>query len=973
MKFEIDHNYHGFKLKEKYPVKELDAVAYIFEHEKSGARLLNLETEDDNKVFSAAFRTPPSDSTGVPHIVEHCVLSGSRKYKTKEPFMDMVKGSLKTFINAMTFSDKTIYPVASRNDQDFSNLMDVYLDSVFFPMLHENPEIFMQEGWHYDIHDKNDPITCTGVVYNEMRGAYSTPDAFLDDVIDEALYPDTCYKYSSGGDPDVIPQLTLEDFRAFHKTYYHPSNCYLYLYGNGDLDAYLKHIDAQYLSHFDKQIVASEIKVQAPISKRVTKTAYYPVAQDERLDNRDYLSLSYNLAKVTDPVEYLTSQILKHSLVTSTAAPIKKDLLEAQLGEEITASTTDGIHTGVSIIVKNSDAEKSDLFIDTVESTMKALVKNGIDKDLLRASVNIVEYDLREASRFPTKGIIYHINSMQSWLYSDSPTLYLQYDALLEEIRKRIDTNYFEAFLENRFLNNPHQALVVLRPDKDMAERKEKALEKELADYKATLTDSEIKTLIEENAALRKKQLEPDSEEALATIPALSVADVDKQAERIPQEVEHVHDVTLLHHDIFANNIVYVDYIFSLEGLDVEKIPYANLISSLLTKLDTKEQTYTDFNKEIYRHTGGITVQPVVYPASDNDQFFYPKMALRTKAIGDNINAVNGIINELVTKTKVTDKSRIRDLLQESKSKMEANFQQNGHSLAGRRCQSYYSPIARYSELLYGLDYYWFLSDLLADFDKRADGLVEILEDILTSIFNKNGLIISVTGSKDDYSKIKSTLFKLFDGMTDTPLKKADLNLSYEQINEGITASGGVQYVAKASNYRKYGVDYNGNINVLTTLLNSEYLHDRVRAKGGAYGCSISASHTGNMTVASYRDPNLKQTIDVYGQMADFIESLTLSQESIDKYIIGAISRQDAALTPHMKGRTATADYISGISFEEIQQEREDILGTHLADLKAYAPVLRKLMDDNYVCVLGNDTKVKEHKDLFNHVVPLKK
>jgi hypothetical protein len=604
---------------------------------------------------------------------------------------------------------------------------------------------------------------------------------------------------------------------------------------------------------------------------------------------------------------------------------------------------------------------------------MKSLIEDGIDKDLLRSSVNIVEYDLREASRFPTKGIIYHINSMQSWLYSDSPTLYLQYDALLAEIRSLIDTDHFEKFLKNRFLENPHQALVVIRPDKDMAERKEKALETKLIDYKASLTDADIEALIQENATLRKKQLEPDSEEALATIPALSVADVDKEAERIPQDVEQVQGATLLHHDIFANDIVYVDYLFSLEGLSLEKVPYANLLSILLTKMDTEKQSYTDFNKKIYKYTGGITVQPVVYPANDNDQVFYPKMALRTKAIGENIDSISVIINELVTKTKLTDKSRLRDLLQESKSKMEANFQQNGHSLAGRRCQSYYSPIARYSEILYGLDYYWFLSELLDDFDNRADALVNDLKDVLTSIFKKTGLIISVTGSREDYDRIKKTLSPLFDGMSDTPLAKADLTFSYDQINEGITASGGVQYVAKASNYRKYGYDYNGNINVLTTLLNSEYLHDRVRAKGGAYGCSISASHTGNMTVASYRDPNLKQTIDVYGEMADFVESLTLNQEAVDKYIIGAISRQDAALTPHMKGRTATADYISGIAFEEIQQERTEILNTSLADLKAYAPLLRKLMDDNYICVLGNDTKVKEHQALFDHVVPLKK
>ncbi len=973
MNYELNKTYHGFELIDKYPIEELDAIAYIFEHTHSGAKLLNLESDDDNKVFSAAFRTPPTDSTGVPHIVEHCVLSGSRKYKTKEPFMDMVKGSLKTFINAMTFSDKTIYPVASRNEKDFTNLMDVYLDSVFFPMLHETPEIFMQEGWHYDIHDKDEPITYKGVVYNEMRGAYSTPDSFLEDLIDEALYPNTCYSHSSGGNPDFIPDLTLEDFRAFHKKYYHPSNCYLFLYGNGDIDKYLQHMNEDYLCHFERQEIDSKISLQPPLTERVEKTAFYPVSEDESTENRDYLSLSYNLGLVTEPIEYLTGQILKHALVSSTAAPIKKALSDAELGEEVSAAATDGAHAGVSIILKNTSADKKDQFVDIIENAMRQLIENGIDKDLIRSSVNIVEYDMREASRFPTKGIIYHINSMQSWLYNDDPALYLKYSGLLETIRDLIETDHFEKFLEEKFLQNPHQALILLKPQPGLGDQKAEEVQKRLEAYKTQLSSKEIEKLIEDNAQLREKQLTPDSTEALATIPMLSVSDVEKDAENIPQTVEKQEEVTLLHHDIFSNDIAYVDYIFDLNHIALEDVPYVNLLTILLGKLDTEKHTYVDLTKEIYRYTGGVTVQSIVYSATDTDKTFYPKVAVRTKAIGKAIDVVNTLVNELLVETQFTDRKRLKDLLQEHKSKMEAGFQQNGHSIAGRRCQSYYSPIARYTEHLYGLDFYWFLSDLVQNFDVESDALSNKLQAISKAVFNRRELVISLTGSRQDYMRFKATLDSLYSGMNNTPYEKAEHNYNFKQINEGITTSGGVQYVSKASNYRNHGYDYSGSIHVLTTLLNSEYLHDRIRAKGGAYGCSISASQTGNMTVASYRDPNLTETLNVYAGAGDFIASLDLDQTTLDKYIIGTISKEDAAMTPHMKGRTATANYISGIDYDMLQQDRREILSTTVDDLRQYAELLKKTMQDNFVCVLGNDTTIKENADTFDVIVPLRK
>lgn len=973
MTYEINKVYHGFKLKKKYEIKELDSLAHVFKHEKSGARLLHLENDDDNKVFSVAFRTPPADSTGVPHIVEHCVLSGSRKYKTKEPFMDMVKGSLKTFINAMTFSDKTIYPVASRNEKDFFNLMDVYLDSVFFPMIYEDPEIFMQEGWHYDIHDMKDPINYTGVVYNEMRGAYSTPDTILDDAIGEALYPETCYSYSSGGNPDVIPELTFDNFTGFHKKYYHPSNSYIYLYGNGDIDSYLKHINEDYLSHFDAIDPDSEIKLQSKKFSRVEMTREYPMSVDENDENKDYLALSYDIGLVTNPIEYLTAQVLKHALITSTAAPLKKALLDAQIGEDISATMNDGVHCGLSIVAKNTSELRKQDFETVITTTLMQLVKNGIDKDLIKSSINIVEYDLREASRFATKGIIYHINSMQSWLYSDDPSMYLEYNPILAELTNLLDTDHYEKFVEEKLLNNDHTAAIVLKPKKGLGEEKAEALSRKLSDYKANLSENEIAKLIDDNSQLRKKQISPDSDEALATIPKLEVSDVDPKVEDIPQDVEQRDAYTLLHHDIFSNDIGYVDYVFDLSTVPFNLVPYANLLTFLITKMDTKSNSYVDLTKMIYKYTGGVTLQALVYSAKDSDQYFYPRVAVRTKAIGENIGNINSIIRELVVETDLTDKKRLKELIQQTKSRIESSIIQSGNSVAGRRVTSYFSPISKYTESLTGLDFYWFLADLADRFDDRADQAVEMLQEAYKLIFNVNNLVISFTGVKSDYELFVNDISSLTDQLQSDDLPYQEFDFDFSRVNEGITTSGNVQYVAKASNYRKYGYDYNGNINVLSVMLNSEFLHDRVRAKGGAYGCHISASHTGNIQMVSYRDPNLTETLEVYNEAADFIENLEINQDELTKYIIGAISKQDAALTPHMKGRTATANFISDTTYEELQQERDEILATTPDQLKAYAPLLRKVMDDDYKCVLGNDKKIKDHTNVFEHIVPLKK
>lgn len=962
----------GFKLIDQHVIEDIKSEAFIYEHEKSGAQLLHIKNDDDNKVFSVAFRTPPKDSTGVPHIVEHCVLSGSRKYKTKEPFMDMVKGSLKTFINAMTFSDKTIYPVASRNEKDFRNLMDVYLDAVYFPMIHEDKTIFMQEGWHHNIFDKEDPIKYNGVVYNEMRGAYSQPTTLLGELIGASLFPDTTYQYSSGGNPDHITDLTFEDFKKFHKDLYHPSNSYIYVYGNGDIEAYMAHMDKDYLCHFDKKTVDSAIALQKPFSERVISNGYYGIAADETTENKTYLSMNYVLGDAKEPINHLIGDILKDVLVNAAAGPVKKALLDAGIGQDIMASTSGGLQLTLSIIAKNADIGQKEAFESIVEETLKQLIKDGIDKDLLESAINTTEYDLREATGFATKGIIYHIQSMSTWLYDGEPTQLLSYNKVLSDLRNHMTTDYFERFIEAQLIENKHASLVTLSPEKGLGEAKAKADEERLAKFKATLSDTAIETLIKENEVLKEKQLSPDSKEALATMPKLSVDDVNKETEALPIEVIKKGPYEVIKHPIFTNGIGYVEYLFNTEHMSEEELPYLALLTDLLGKLDTTSYGYGDLNNTIYKLTGGINLSVRVYSDPKHDGMFYPKFVVGGKAVIDKLSDLSKLMNVLLVETKFDDFKRIKELLLQNKSRLEMAINQRGDNYASTRLASYFLPAAHYNEKVKGFEYYWFLSDLVKDFDEKGEVFVSKLKEVYKKAFNVNGLMISFTGDESDYEAFAQTHEKAIENLNAQVVEKCVYDFDLTVKNEGIASSSNVQYCAQGFNFKRMGKSFVGHMQVLKSILSADYLHDRIRAKGGAYGCGISFNDNGNVIATSFRDPNLVETLDVFKEMADYVESLNLDKDEMTKYIIGAISRLDAALTAKGKGMYATANYVAGIDKKMIQKERDEVLATTLEDIKALAGLIREVMDKDYHVVYGNDVKIKS-SEVFDKVIPFNK
>lgn len=971
MQAEIGSVYNGFKLLEKKDIEEINSIGMLFEHEKSGAKLFYLKNDDDNKVFSISFRTPPKDSTGVPHILEHSVLCGSRKFPVKEPFVELVKGSLNTFLNAFTFPDKTMYPVASTNEKDFSNLMDVYLDAVFYPNIYKYPEIMMQEGWHYELENKDAEITYKGVVYNEMKGAFSSPESILFRKISESLFPDTQYGVESGGDPDVIPELTQEQFEAFHKKYYHPSNSYIYLYGDMNIDEKLKFLDEEYLKDFDRIEVDSEILLQKSFDKQNEKVINYPISSNEKEEDKTFLSMNFTIGKATDDEVYLAFDILEHLLLETPSSPLKKALIDAKIGKDVFGSfEASMIQPMFSIVVKNSNENEKERFKDLVIETLNKIVKDGIDKKLIEASINIKEFQLREADYhgYP-KGLIYSIKSMDSWLYDENPWIHLGYEETLEKIKVALNSRYFEDMIEKYILKNNHSSILIVKPVKGLAEAKEASIKKKLAEFKQSLTDEQIEKIISDTVKLKERQVTHDSPEDLKKIPLLSINDVDAKAKKLPLEEKIEEGIKTLFHPVFTNGIAYVNMYFSTEGVKEELIPYISLLSAVLGKVSTEKYYYEDLAKEINIYTGGIRYIAQAYAEKGNYEKFYPKFIVKSKVLVDNMPKLSHLLSEVIGHTKFDEHKRLKEIIQETKSRMEMIIFDRGHVVAANHLFSYFSPIGKYDDILSGLTFYKFIAELEKDFENKAEETSNKLKEVSNIIFNKNNLLISATLEEKDYEEFKKNIKQVYNELGDNDVTPVQYKFEFSPKNEGLMTSGKVQYVAKAYNFIKLGYSYSGSLQVLKAIINYDYLWNRVRVQGGAYGSFSAFQRNGNMFFTSYRDPNLDRTLKVYDEAGNYFKNFTADDRQMTKYIIGTVSDLDFPLTPSMKGERAVENYIKKVTYEDIQREREEVLNTKIEDIQKFGGLISDAMKQDYLCVLGNEEKIKENKDIFNELV----
>ena len=961
---------HGFRLLKTQTIPEADSEGFEFVHEKTGARLFYLRNEDDNKVFSIAFRTPPTDDTGVAHIVEHSVLCGSRKYPLKEPFVELVKGSLNTFLNAMTYPDKTVYPVASRNDKDFRNLMDVYLDAVFYPAIYETPEILMQEGWHYEIEDAAEPLEYSGVVYNEMKGALSSPDDLLESRIMASLYPDTTYGYESGGDPEAIPSLTQEMFLEFHRKYYHPSNSYIYLYGDLDIDEKLAYLDGEYLSRFDRIPVPSHIERQKPFSEMKRLTKKYPCGAEEDTREKTFLSLNYIVGETLDAEEMLGLDILDHAILRTPAGPLRRALVDAELGKDVDSNLEmDLLQPMFSIIINSSEKDRADKFYDVVIDTLRKLVKEGIDRTLMEASINLLEFRLREADfGSAPKGLVYGLRSLRSWLYDGDPADPLYYEELLARMKKGLDDGFFEGLIEKYLLDNPHRTLLVMEPSKTMAAEREKAVRDLLASRKAELDAGALERIISDAKRLKERQQSPETEEALATIPLLSLSDIRKEPYEYPLEEREEAGAKILFSDVETNGIAYLNLYFDTSRVPQEKLFYLYLLTDLIGSVSTKSHSYQELGKLQDLHTGGISYDAGVNTKKNEPDSFQPLFKVKAKALIGKLPELVSLLAEIFTESQFTDRKRVKELLEQTQVTIEMNMQRSAHNLVAGRIAGYLSKAGRYAEEG-GLPMYRFIKDFLAHFDECFPALQSLMEELVEQVFHKKNLIVSVTLKEKDYPAFARVLPKLVNGLSAKEFPSVEYHWDLERANEGLMSSSRVQYVGKGANFMKLGHPFTGSMHVLETLLRYDYFWTRIRVQGGAYGAFTNFSRNGMMFFGSYRDPNLKETLEVFDETVDYLKNFNASDREMDKFVIGTMSNIDMPLTPKMKGNVAAECWLKGITLADRQKSRNQILSTRQQDIRDLARTVEDCMKENNLCVFGNEEKLKENKDCFGKLV----
>ncbi|MDO4265974.1 MAG: insulinase family protein [Eubacteriales bacterium] len=970
-----------YELLEECDIPECGGKSYIYRHIRSGARIFTLKNKDKNKVFYIGFRTTPQDDTGVAHILEHSVLCGSEKFPLKDPFVELAKGSLNTFLNAMTYPDKTVYPVASCNDRDFMNLMDVYLDAVLHPKIYSEKRIFEQEGWHYELSPEDGSLSYNGVVYNEMKGAFSNPDSVLERYTMHTLFPDTTYGFESGGDPEAIPSLSYEAFLDFHKRYYHPSNSYIYLYGDMDMEEKLLWMDEQYLSAYDREEIRSEIGVQQAFSAPRSERIFYPLGANEETVGRTWFSENYVIADVPDARLNLAWQVLEFILLDAPGAPLREALIKAGIGEDILGGYTYGLRQPYfSVTAKNADAEDEARFHTVVRETLSGIVKNGIDRKFLRAALNYMEFKYREADygRLP-QGLAYGLTALESWLYDGKPYTYLKYKETLAFLKEQADTGYFETLLSKALIDNPHRADVTVIPKQGLTAERDAALKARLAGVRASLSDEAVSEIAEEEKRLRAYQEEPVSEADMQKLPLLRISDIGREAEKNCMQV--CADKRLLWSRFNTNGIAYIRVLFETDMLSEEELQFASFLRYLYGELDTKKRSYQELTSEILEKTGGIDFEIGSFPDVKNPGayrgFFSAELRILSENMGEGLSLVSEILNESL----FTDEKHIGEKLLEAKSRMQMKLDGSSHSAAVTRAGSYFRADQRYEDVTGGIAFYDFLNaaSKFYQIPGKRRHFIASLQAVARKLFVKKQMTLALSGERQE----KLALMAHMKAFVQTfPAAKAERNVSEAElgrrkrlsvhaqgkVNEGFLTTSQVNYVARCGSFADAGLPYTGALIVLKGFLNYEYLWQRLRVKGGAYGCMSGFVKSGRGYLVSYRDPQVGKTDGVYEALPDYLGTLALSERDMTKYIIGAIAELDQPLSASIRASRYLSAYFSGITDGDFRKERDEVLGCTCETLKGLKPYVEAVLAGGYRCAIGNAEKIRENEKLFASV-----
>ena len=969
---------HGFRLIRAQEIKELNTRAAFFRHLKTGAELLSLSNDDKNKVFGITFRTPPFDSTGIAHILEHSVLCGSRKYPVKEPFVELLKGSLHTFLNAFTYPDKTCYPVASQNLQDFYNLIDVYLDAVFYPRL--TPFIYQQEGWHYEIEKsggKGRPLgeitrnsdlsslvlSFKGVVFNEMKGAYSSPENVLAEQSLRSLFPDNPYGFDSGGDPKEIPDLTFEKFLSFHRNYYHPSNARIYFYGDDELDKRLEFMD-QCLKDFEPIDVVSVIPLQ-PFFNKPKRIVRSFMAGEEKDDNlKAMLTVNWLLSETTDIKENFSLRILEYILLGMPASPLRKALIDSGLGEDLAGEGLDNDlrQTFFSTGLKGIQMEHVDRVESVVMETLAELVQNGLDPDTVEAALNTIEFRFREnnTGSFP-RGLSLMLRSLTTWLYDADPMGLLAFETSVNSIKSHVETSngFFEEMIDRFFLKNPHRTTLILRPDPGLQKRDESEEKDRLDRARSAMDLSRLNRVIENINQLKKIQETPDPPEALAAIPVLKLVDLGRKNKTIPLERLGNHGTPILLHDLFTNGVAYLDVGLNLHTLSEKYLPYVPLLGRSFVEMGTEKEDFISLTQRISRKTGGIRSRYFT-SAVKNSKKGAAWLFLCCKAMLSKTEDLTEILHDIFLDLKLDNKERFQQMVLEEKARVEKSLIPGGHQIVNLRLSSHFGEAHRAAEQMGGISYVFFLRKLIQDVKENWPSVLEVLEDIRHTLVNRENMIVNVTLDGENWTRFEPQVNGLINALPMAPFPEIEWSMENPVLFEGMTIPSQVNYVGKGANLYELGYRFHGSILVITRYLRNSWLWDRVRVQGGAYGAFCLFDHlSGVLSFLSYRDPNLMNTLDVFDRTARFLFDMELSDQELTRGIIGAIGAIDAPMLSDAMGYQSMLRYITGVSDKTRQRIRDEILGTAVSDFKAFSEILEQMNQKGVVKVLGSSGAIE--------------
>ncbi len=958
----------AYEIVEEKDLADIHSRGIVMRHKKSGARISIISNDDENKVFYIGFRTPAEDSTGVPHIIEHTVLCGSDEFPIKDPFVELAKGSLNTFLNAMTYPDKTVYPVASCNDKDFQNLIHVYLDAVFHPNIYKYQEIFQQEGWHYELESEDAPVTLNGVVYNEMKGAYSSPEDVLERVTMSSLFPDTTYSNESGGDPACIPDLTYEDYLDFHRRYYHPCNSYIYFYGDVDAAEKLDWMDKAYLSHYDKIDLDSGIRYQKPFGQSLELTRQYPVAGSESEQDKTYLSYNVVVGTSLDKELNLAFDVLDYALLNAPGAPLKKALLDARIGKDILGGYDGSVFQPVfTVTAKNANTQDKEKFVEIIETTLREQIRNGLNKKALSAGINSSEFKFREADfgAYP-KGLIYGLQCLESWLYDDgAPFTHLEALETFRFLKEQVDKGYFEQLIQKYFLDNTHKSLVVVEPEKGLNEKNEKALREKLAAYKASLSPEEIARLVADTEHLREYQQEPSSREDLEKLPLLTRNDMRKEAAPFYNEEKEAAGIPVIHHNMNTNGINYISLVFDLSGVRAEWVPYLGVLKAALGYMDTKDYTYEDLANEMNLHTGGFSASITAYGDVVSKDTLITKFEVVVRALYDETATALSLVRSILCSTVLEDDRRLYEVIAQAKSRMEMQLMQAGHSISAIRAMSYFSRAACFNDLAGGIGLYRLLTEAEENYEQRKDLIRDILKQLFLTVFRPENLIVSLTSDEEGFRVLSGQMEALRKDLFTGDYDKCSLELTCDRKNEGFKNAAQVQYVSRAGNFCQHGFAYTGTLRILRTILNYDYLWMNIRVQGGAYGCMSGFGRGGDTYFSTFRDPNLRRSNEVFNGIAAYLKQFDADERDMTKYIIGTISSLDTPLNPSAKGYRSMVAYFSHLGQEDVQRERDEILKASAQDIRALEPLIASVLSEENLCVLGNEQMLEKEAGMF--------